>query len=151
MKELCGIFAANITEAGKHQLERFGLTGAVLTERKAQAGKLIRQLHVQHTAAFSADKVCMRIHPGIEMLLPLHMAHRKRFPLFAEHAKIAVNRAEAEIRILPSEGGIQGLRRGMLFGSRECIKNSCTLYAVLTFDLHILSQSFDQNNNNSYY
>jgi hypothetical protein len=86
---------------------------------------------IQHSAAALADKVGVRFHPGIEMLLPIDDPHTHRFPRFAELLQIPVHGAQAQVGIAGLQFGIHPVSCGMNSGFLKRVQNGHPLPAEI--------------------
>lgn len=112
-----------------------------LTARKtAHTGKAFSVgqdvAHVQDGAAPCTDKVGMRFRYRVKALLTVDDADADDSSLLLENGEIAVNCAEAEIRIFGLEAGIQPFGAGMLASLPQSIKYCLPLAAVLSGCVH---------------
>lgn len=107
-------------------------------------------IHIHHSIAAVADKVCMRIGVGVQPLHTAHGGHADYFAAFTEESQVAVNRSQTEIRVLGFELRVNPFRRGVRFTVADACENRIALLAVPAHGCHgccsFLASSIINNN-----
>ena len=128
-----------MTHAGKRDPAVFHR--ARLRRLLQQRFRKSRAARINDRAAGAADKVHMRRDVRVEPLEPVHRADRDDQPLLPEEIQVAVDRAEAEIRDLRLEPGVDPVSRRMRLGGAEAFVDGVALFAVLPRAFFLLASS----------